>query len=158
MAGLKTRRRIAQTIRRYPMLLGFPFRLWRFFQARYTLGVVGVIFNDQNKVLLVEHVFHRLPWGLPGGWVDRNENPSDAVRRELREELQLQIEPIALVATQLTFSNHLDFAYLCKAQNDVGSLSDELLDFQWYDPHKLPHLYDFHHHAIASAHQYLSQE
>ena len=43
----------------------------------------------QGQVLLVEHVFHPYaPWGLPGGWIDRNESPSQtAVIRELQEEL-----------------------------------------------------------------------
>jgi ADP-ribose pyrophosphatase YjhB (NUDIX family) len=57
------------------------------------VGAVGAIFNDAGQVLLVEHIFRpHYPWGLPGGWVERAEDPAEAVRRELEEELKLQVE------------------------------------------------------------------
>ena len=56
------------------------------------MGAVAAVFDDAGKVLLVEHVFRTdYPWGLPGGWVAPGEAPVDAVRREIEEELQLQV-------------------------------------------------------------------
>lgn len=42
---------------------------------------------------------HRDDWSLPGGLLDRGEAPDTAVRRELREELGLEVEVGSPTAT-----------------------------------------------------------
>jgi 8-oxo-dGTP pyrophosphatase MutT (NUDIX family) len=60
---------------------------------RHHIGAVGVIFNDAGQVLMVEHVFRPYhAWGLPGGWVNRGENPAQTIQREVKEELNLTID------------------------------------------------------------------
>jgi 8-oxo-dGTP pyrophosphatase MutT (NUDIX family) len=104
-----------------------------------------------GEVLLVEHVFHPVhPWGLPGGWVDHNENPAQTVQRELREELELDVQVGPLLHFEVTFGSHLDFAYRCETTDEVGQLSGELLSFRWVAPDNLPPMHDFHYHAIQS--------
>lgn len=149
------RRKLAHLIRRFPILILIPHMIWRFVQPKYSLGVVGVVFNEQGEVLLVEHVFHRLAWGLPGGWVGANETPAEAVQRELQEELQLHVEVEHTLLTKITFRNHLGFAFLCQKKNDIGNLSSELLDYRWIRLEELPTLYPFHHEAIARAREAL---
>ena len=145
-------RRVAQFLQKAPWIVGAARSIWRLGQPKFTAGAVGVVFNDQRQVLLVEHVFHPYaPWGLPGGWVDRNESPSQTVIRELREELTLTVEAGALLLVETDFGNHLDFAYLCEAKTIVGPLSSELLDYGWYDTNALPKLHRFHYRAINSA-------
>ena len=126
--------------------------VWRWRQARFSAGVAGVIFNSEGHVLLVEHVFHpHAPWGLPGGWVDRSESPTDALRREMREELALDVTIGPVLLVELDFGNHLDLAYLCHANSPVGRLSSELLDHGWFDTASLPRLHRFHYRAIRRA-------
>lgn len=145
-------RRLAQFLQRVPWLVVIGRVLWRFRQAKFTAGAVGVVFNGQGQVLLVEHVFHPYaPWGLPGGWVDRQEKPSDTVSRELQEELNLQVTVGSVIMIDLDFGDHLDFAYLCEASGDVGSLSRELLGYQWCSLDSLPKLQSFHYRAIHAA-------
>lgn len=50
-----------------------------------TLGVRGVVMDDQGRVLLVKHTYLE-GWWLPGGGVDRGETTQAAAARELREE------------------------------------------------------------------------
>lgn len=50
-----------------------------------TLGVRGLVTDDQGRVLLVEHSYVE-GWWLPGGGVDNKELTQDAVVRELQEE------------------------------------------------------------------------
>ena len=129
-----------------------PYYTYRFFQPKYSIGVIGVVLNQASEVLLVEHVFHpRIPWGLPGGWIGFNEDPSVAVIREFREELSLEISIVSLLLTKRTQFNHLDIAYLCESNNDIGELSYELLGFKWFSKSNLPPLHKFHYEAITAA-------
>ena len=57
------------------------------FVARPTsVGVLGIVLDDQGRVLLVEQTY-RSGWYLPGGGVRRKEPLDEALRRELREEV-----------------------------------------------------------------------
>jgi len=143
---------VAFIVRKAPWTVRLGRLLWRLGQAKFSAGVVGVIFDEEGRVLLVEHVFHPYaPWGLPGGWVDRGENPAHAVQRELREELDLVAEVGPILMVEVDYGNHLDFAYLCYIVGQVGKLSRELLNYGWYDLTDLPHLQAFHFQAIRSA-------
>ena len=145
-------RRLSQFLQKAPWIINVARLVWRLGQPKFTAGAVGVVFNAQGQVLLVEHVFHPYaPWGLPGGWIDRNENPSQTVVRELQEELQLEVEANELLIVEVDFGSHLDFAYFCYAKSAVGQLSSELLDYRWYDIDALPKLHRFHYRAIKLA-------
>ena len=64
------------------------------------VGVAAAVFDEQGRVLLVQRA--RPPragqWGLPGGLIDLGERLTDAVRREVYEECQIEIEVGDLVA------------------------------------------------------------
>lgn len=57
----------------------------------YTVGAVCVIEHDGEFLVLWQP--HRRGWSLPGGLVGKGEEPADAVRREVREEVGLDIDP-----------------------------------------------------------------
>lgn len=126
--------------------------LWRT-RPRFTVGAVGVVLNAQDDVLLVEHVFHpQEPWGLPGGWVERNEGPRDGLKRELREETGLDVivlEPLLIEKSLLPA--HLDVAFLCRAAGDVCRLSAELTNYRWTPLEDIPPLAPFHDAAVTAA-------
>ena len=91
--------RIAAAIKRFPFVLTVLHTLVRLTRPRFTAGVTGVLFNSLGEVLIVEHVYHAYPqWGLPGGYVDRGEEPHEAIAREMREELTL---PVGTVRSRL---------------------------------------------------------
>lgn len=51
----------------------------------------GLLRDADNRVLLCELVYKR-DWDLPGGVVERGESPRDCLRREVLEELGIDIE------------------------------------------------------------------
>jgi 8-oxo-dGTP diphosphatase len=146
------RQQLASFIRRFPTLMLIPYYSYRFFQPKYSVGVVGVVLDSESRVLLVEHLFHpRLPWGLPGGWINTNEDPAQAAVREISEELELEVEANLLLVMKRTQFNHLDIAFLCRANGDIGQLSYELLGYKWFSFEELPTLHPFHYQAIKKA-------
>ena len=117
---------------------------------RQHVGVAAAVFNNAGQVLLVEHVFRPIfPWGLPGGWIDRGEDPAAAVRRELAEELGLEVEVKQLLlclpqGRDIGVPTGLGLAYYCR-WGDNGALPEpvshahEILQVQWLAPAQITH-------------------
>jgi 8-oxo-dGTP pyrophosphatase MutT (NUDIX family) len=69
-------------------------RLWRWFGLER--GGVCVAVRSGDAVLLVRHSY-RPRLDFPGGGLDRGEAPEACARRELREELGLEVPPAGLI-------------------------------------------------------------
>jgi 8-oxo-dGTP diphosphatase len=65
-----------------------------------TVGVAGVIFNNQKQVLLIQR--NQAPamglWSIPGGKLEAGESMREACRREIKEETGLDTEIKSIVA------------------------------------------------------------
>ncbi len=55
-------------------------------------SVTGICFDEEGRVLLVRHAAGGT-WVAPGGSIEPNEAPADAVVREMWEETGLLVEP-----------------------------------------------------------------
>jgi ADP-ribose pyrophosphatase YjhB (NUDIX family) len=68
---------------------------------KVTMGACAVILDSSGRVLLAHHTYRAHPWGLPGGLVSPQEQPSAGLARELREELgvQAQVGPVLTAQT-----------------------------------------------------------
>jgi ADP-ribose pyrophosphatase YjhB (NUDIX family) len=127
---------------------------------RQPVGAVGVVRDEAGQVLLVEHVFRTdFPWGLPGGYVRRGEDPRHAVSREISEELGLQVEvgrlllaePIGLVERS-THPRHMGLAYECRLRGGTIVASAEVVSCEWVQPSAITRtLAPFQRRAIESA-------
>jgi len=60
------------------------------------LDIRGVVFQEDKILLVKERSDGR--WTLPGGWVDINEPPSEAVEREVWEESGYKVKAARLMA------------------------------------------------------------
>jgi 8-oxo-dGTP diphosphatase len=107
-----------------------------------TAAAAALIFNDDGQVLLVREGYGRQRYNLPGGVVEAGESPRDAVIREAREELMVDVVVEELAAVYYWRGNHsgLRFFFRCSIDKGVPSLppSGEVQELRWVDPAELP--------------------
>jgi len=68
---------------------------------------VGAIVLRDNKILLVRHTYGSAKDKLlnPGGMIQQNELPTDAVKREVLEETGIHINPIGMLSIRCSPKN-----------------------------------------------------
>jgi ADP-ribose pyrophosphatase YjhB (NUDIX family) len=123
------------------------------------VGVVFVALNESGEVFMLRHVYHPFyEWGLPGGWLKRNEAPAAGALRELKEETGLTAvikSTVSVVHDQETA--HIGIAYLGQLQSGELKLSHEILEARWYPltalPQPLTHHTQLAINAAAQAHR-----
>lgn len=59
-------------------------------QARKRVSADALICDDAGRILLVDPGY-KPGWDLPGGMAEANESPAECIRREVREELGLDL-------------------------------------------------------------------
>lgn len=119
-------------------------------KTKTDLVAAAFIISD-NKILLIHHKKLNL-WIPPGGHIEASETPDEALKREIQEELGIDIEIIGKtdipfegnIKEQLAVPFYIDvhsvgdhdhccFYYLCKPKNKELKLNkEELIDFQWH--------------------------
>ncbi|MEO7970293.1 MAG: NUDIX domain-containing protein [bacterium] len=112
----------------------------RFTQPRFTVTAGAVITNTEGHVLLLHHRFRPgSGWGIPGGFIKRGEQPDQALRRELREEVGLEIQDVSLFRTRaFKEARQVEIVFRCRARGETQQLSFEIKRLAWFDPHDLP--------------------
>lgn len=116
-------------------------RLLYFTQAKFMVGVVGVIRDDDGRVLLLKHRFwpEGRQWGLPTGYAKRGETFEDTVVREVMEETGLKAQVNRLVRVESGFRLRAEVAYEGELLGGVLALNPtEILEAGWFPAAGLP--------------------
>jgi ADP-ribose pyrophosphatase YjhB (NUDIX family) len=103
---------------------------------------VKAVLSHEGRVLLVRHTYGPERWELPGGGLRRGEAPLDGVRREIREELGVEITGVRQIAygcgsprhthrTVTVFTAELPAA-------EVTLHAGEIARAEWFGPDRLP--------------------
>ena len=124
-------RRLPGRLKRWTLLLT---------HTRFVVTAGAVIRDNEGRVLLLKHRFRPgTGWGMPGGFVEKGEQPEAALRRELREEVGLEIEKVELFTTR-TFKapKQIEIVFRCQAIGDTDRLSFEIQKAAWFSPGELP--------------------
>jgi 8-oxo-dGTP diphosphatase len=100
---------------------------------RHSVSVSGVITDDHGRALLIQRRDnHR--WEPPGGVLELGESVEDGLRREVREETGLDIEPDTLSGVYKNMSRGiLALVFRCKATGGQLTTNDEVTAFRWAD-------------------------
>ncbi len=116
----------------------------RTFQNKFTVSVVGIVFNPEQKVLVLEHYFRpKYQWGFPGGFINRMEDSQAALERELFEETGIRIEDAELIHVR-TIGKHVEIVYVCRSNSEAKVASREIKDLGWFAVNELPNVSPAH--------------
>lgn len=104
----------------------------------HSVGAFAVILNAESHVLLCHRTDHDV-WNLPGGRVEEGESPWDAVRREVEEEVGLEVRVERLLGLySVPEDKTIACTFLCVQTGGVLRLSNEADDIQWFKADSLP--------------------
>lgn len=95
-----------------------------------------------NKALLVRHVGGGTEWSLPGGGAKPGEHIFDTARREIAEELDIELSNIKSLGTvDLVHEFASLHAEIVRAQADRYNFTPDLREIReagWFDVNQLP--------------------
>lgn len=101
-----------------------------------------LIVDQDGRILLVQHWARGEAWSLPGGGINKNETPIQAARRELREELGVELpgERFTYLATAKVGYEAPLFVVRARADEipERAARRFEIIDLQWFTPEELP--------------------
>jgi nucleoside triphosphatase len=110
---------------------------------------VGLVWNARNELLFCRMDPDRgvFPgqWGLPGGGIEPGEQMLDALRRELREEIGIEVDQIRpaffkdCLHSKKFPDGHSALIYMifllfhCRARSEELVLNDEFVEYRWVE-------------------------
>lgn len=117
-----------------------PLCHWVYFPT-VSYSAMGLLVRD-GKVLMVKRALdpHKDTWMFPAGFAEYGEHPQEAMIRELKEELGIEVYKSRLIdvfqsTDDVRAPGHLVMAYLVNASSDsaVNMAPEENLEIGWHD-------------------------
>ena len=119
----------------------------REFPERPIVGVGGVVVH-RKRVLLIRRGSEPLKgeWSIPGGLVELGEELADGVRRELKEETGLDVEPLEVLTVFDRITREGDRVryhyvivdYVCRRRGGRLKPDSDVVDARWVRREDLP--------------------
>ena len=107
-------------------------------QRKFTVSVAAIVINENNEILLLDHVLRPgASWGIPGGFIEHGEQPADAVRRELYEETGIELTDVELFRVR-TIYRHVEILFRAKAVGTATVKSREINAVGWFRTGEMP--------------------
>ena len=105
------------------------------FSSFYRLSSHAVFTNKAKSILQLKQTYNDKRWGLPGGSPEPGETVNEALIRECREELgiDVEIEYLSGIYYHSEFNSHV-FIFKCKSFNDTTiKLSAEHSEYKYFE-------------------------
>lgn len=110
------------------------------------------IIEKEGKILILKRALSedcfKGMWDIPGGGIKFGESPEEALKREVREETNLEVEIIKPVRIWSFFKNNgntqvIGITMLCRYKSGEVKLGKEHIDFKWIRSEEIEN-YDIH--------------
>jgi ADP-ribose pyrophosphatase YjhB (NUDIX family) len=107
----------------------------------------GALVEDGDRVLLARRAKEPFKgrWDIPGGFLEVGEHPLDGLRRELREETGLDVEPLEFLGVWMdryggesTAEATLNFYWTARVAGGEAAPADDVDDLRWFSRDQLP--------------------
>ena len=107
----------------------------------------ALVEGDDGRLLLARraHEPFKGRWDIPGGFLEDGEHPLDGLRRELREETGLEVEPLEFLGAWMdryggdsTAEATLNLYWTARVVTGEPQPADDVDDLRWFAPDELP--------------------
>jgi 8-oxo-dGTP diphosphatase len=107
----------------------------------------GALCVDNGRVLLARRAHPPFEgfWDIPGGFLDEGEDPLDGLRRELREETGLEVEPQCFLGIWMdryggdsTAEATLNLYWTARVVGGDAAPADDVSELRWFNRDELP--------------------
>ena len=108
--------------------------------ARFHVHVDAIV-RRGDQILVMKRAMGLMSgaWYFPGGALEVEESPEEAVRREIREETGLEVQNLRLFRVwhyrQDEATPAVGITYVCNVPQDAGpQINEEHTTYRWVDP------------------------
>jgi ADP-ribose pyrophosphatase YjhB (NUDIX family) len=107
----------------------------------------ALCFDEEGRVLLSRRAGapYEGYWDLPGGFLEEGEHPLDAVRRELKEEAGVEIEPLEYLGVWIDRYSEdeagpatLNLYWKARIVEGEPVPADDVAELRWFAPAAVP--------------------
>ena len=118
-------------------------RLAYWFLVRPRTRGAKVVLLSNGEVLLVRHTYERGIYGLPGGGLRSGEDPEAGLRREVREELGIELPALRFLGTvesEADYARNTVHVFSAELASRAGLVPDpiEIAELRWAPLGELP--------------------
>ena len=116
-----------------------------------------MVLIENDKILLVKRAFDPFKgeWAVPGGRIEDDEDAIACLKREMKEETGLDVEPTKFTGLYSDPKRDprkvIAAAYLVKRVGGEVKAGDDAAEAKWFDLDKLPKLCADHYKIVEDA-------
>lgn len=131
---------LAKTWQALPLTKHIQLAIMRLMQDEFLIGVTGVILNENNQILIVNHSYRDgKHWSLPGGYIKGKEHPKEGLAREIEEETGFIVRVTEEVRIRTDReAARIDISLIGKHIGGQFTPSDEVTEAGYFEFEKLP--------------------
>jgi len=117
------------------------------YYAQPAPAAAAIVVGEDGRILLGRRAIEPDlgKWDTPGGFLDEGEDPEDALRRELREETGLEVEPDRFLGAFVDtygegpqVGSVLNLVWGATVVSGEMQPADDVSELRWFAPEELP--------------------